>query len=62
MFEWNLNKEYEDRKIRSKLEKAYEQEKLKVIYSPLSNYLVSNNEEMQQNISRVPEEFRQPSL
>jgi hypothetical protein len=31
LFEWKLNKDVENRKIRTKLEKAYEQEKLKVI-------------------------------
>ena len=33
LFEWKLNKEVEERKVRAKLEKAYEQEKLKVTIS-----------------------------
>ena len=45
LFEWKQKKEDEDKRIRAKLEKAYEQEKAKVNLN-FYNDVVSNNEEV----------------
>lgn len=48
LFEWKQRREIEEKKIRAKLEKAYEQEKSKVSKNTVSNKrIVSDNEEMQ---------------
>jgi hypothetical protein len=46
LFEWKQRREYEEKKIRAKLEKAYEQEKSKVKYNVI-NVIVCYYEEMQ---------------
>lgn len=53
LFAWKQRQELEEKKIRFKLEKAYEQEKSKVIphIFHLIEFIVSHYEEVQQDIS-----------
>ena len=50
LFEWKQRKEFEEKKVRAKLEKAYEQEKSKVSALFIKTVLVRNYEEMQSYI------------
>jgi hypothetical protein len=52
---WKQRQEIEEKKIRFKLEKAYEQEKSKVKVISLL-ILVCHHEKVQQNIPRIPKD------
>ncbi len=55
LFMWKQRQEIEEKKIRFKLEKAYEQEKSKVKVISLL-ILVCHHEKVQQNLPRIPKD------